>query len=233
LTKYFPFWTTAFDSARPFGSLFNPNGDWLKPWVIHCRPWLSISYGTMAMIGVLLGDALATKNQRLIVTRGLLVALGFMSIGYAIHKIGFVTGQLSLCMSKPDVTTSYAFFTSGLGALTYIGFYYLIDVWKINLWAWPLMVFGMNPLLAYFTQILMRRAFESLGIIGFFNLPTADNTLVMNWAMFFGVNGQPSPEVLHFFAKGGYHGVRWGLIWTFCLWLVVLYCNKKNIYWKL
>jgi hypothetical protein len=72
LTKYFPFWTTAFDSARPFGSLFNPNGDWLKPWVIHCRPWLSISYGTMAMIGVLLGDALATKNQRLIVTRGLL-----------------------------------------------------------------------------------------------------------------------------------------------------------------
>jgi len=33
--------------------------------------------------------------------------------------------------------------------------------------------------------------------------------------------------------KTGYHGMLRGAIWTCCFWLIVRYCNMRNIYWKL
>jgi predicted acyltransferase len=242
MTELAPWWTSAFESGAPFGTLTNPGGDWFKPWIVHCQPWLSMSYGVMAMIGVQVGEALTTKDPRRIIPRCLIVGSVYTVLGYTIHKAGFATANYSLCFNKPDVSTSYAFFTAGLGALTFCGFYYLIDVLKIRRWAAPLNVFGVNPLLAYFLMIVMRRAFETLGIngsgidssrVGFFNRVTEANTTVYNWARLFGDDGQPAQWVLDFFHKGGYHGVMWGLIWTGCLWLIVLWCNRRELYWKL
>lgn len=241
MTQFFPFWTTAFENiAAPFGTLTNPNGNWFKPWIVHCQPWLSISYGVMTMIGVQVGEALVSKDSRMIARRCLLVGGVYTVVGYAIHRIGFATETYSLCFNKPDVTTSYAFFSAGLGALCFLGFYWVIDVWKFKAWARPLNVFGVNPLLAYFLMIVMRRLFETLGIagagadwnkVGFFNPVTEANTTVYNWARFFG-GGEPAEWVLEFFRKSGYHGVMWGLIWTGCLWLIVLWFNRRNLYWK-
>lgn len=234
LTAFVPAWTMAFEGiSAPFGTLTNPGGDWLKPWIVHCQPWLSISYGVMAMIGVLVGDALATKEQRTIITRCLWVGALFTALGYGMHFAGFATGQYHLCMNKPDVTTSYAFFTAGLGCLGFLAFYYVMDVLKIRAWAMPLQVFGANPLLAYFLMIVQRRVFASLGIIDAFNRVTPDNKLVANWAAWLGPAEEPSATVLWFFQKGGYHGVFWGLVWTACLWLVVRFCNRRGLYWKL
>jgi predicted acyltransferase len=232
MTETCAWWTTAFDSAAAFGTLSNPGGDWLRAWTIHCQPWLSISYGVMTIIGVLLGEAIITRDKNAIAKRALLLAAIFMALGYGIHRLGFAIGNYSLCMNKPDVTTSYAFFTSGFGALVFLGFYWVIDVWKVGWWAWPLNVFGVNPLLAYFMQIIMRRGFESLGVIDFFNRANQGNHPIYNWATWVG-GGTPSEAALDFFRKSGYHGVMWGLIWTFCLWLIILWCNRKNLFWRL
>ncbi len=241
LTEVWPPWTTALkDIAAPFGTLTNPNGNWFKPWIVHCLPWLSISYGVMTMIGVQVGEAVATKQPSAILRRCVAVGGIYALLGYAIHRIGFATGNWSLCMNKPDVTTSYAFFAGGTGALVFLAFYWIIDVYKYRRWAWPLGVFGMNPLLAYFMMILMRRAFETLGIaatgadwnkVGFFNPVTGANTTVYHWARLLG-GGEPAPWVLDFFRKSGYHGVMWGLMWTALLWLIVLWFNRRRIYWK-
>lgn len=239
MTEIAPWWTTAWESIdAPFGTLSNPGGSWLRPWTLHCLPWLSISYGVMTMIGVLLGEALLTRDRGAIAGRALLLAAVFMALGWAIHRLGFAVENYSLCMNKPDVTTSYALFTAGFGALVYLGFYWVIDVWRVRFWAKPLNVFGANPLLAYFMMIIMRRAFDALGITspdgfnGFFARVTQANTVVMNWARWIG-GGEPSGAVLEFFRKSGYHGVMWGLIWTLFLWLIVLWCNRRRIFWRL
>ena len=36
-----------------------------------------------------------------------------------------------------------------------------------------------------------------------------------------------------FVGRSGWSGMGWGLLWTFILWCVCLFCNKRNIYWKL
>jgi predicted acyltransferase len=242
MTEFVPWWTNALqDIQKPFGSLVNPNGSWLKPLRAHCLPWLSISWGVMAMIGVMVGEALTTKETKKIHLTCLTVGGVFVVLGLSIHQLGFATENYSLCFNKKIVTTSYAFFTAGLAALVYLAFYWVIDVWNIRRWDWPLRVFGVNPLLAYYLQVVVRRAMEPLGlsgagnlwrVSGIFNIVTPENTIVHNWAIFLG-GGEPAQWFLDFCAKGGYHGVMWGLIWTACLWLIVLICNKKGLFWKL
>lgn len=232
LTELWPFWTEAWEDLgwNPM-TLSNPGGDWQRPLLIHCQPWLSVSYGVMTMIGVLVGHAVRTREPMAVLRTCLLVGGVYTVLGYTIHSVGFATENYSLAFSKPDVTTSYAFFTGGLGALAFLGFYWVIDVWKWRAWAWPLGVIGMNPLLAYFMMIIQRRVMESLGIIDFFNLVGEGNTAVMNWAVWIG-GGEPSQAVLWFFDKNGYTGMFWGLVYTAILWAVVWYCNRRGWFWK-
>ncbi len=233
LTEFWPPWTQAIRSTSgAFGTLSNPGGNWLRPWIVHCLPWLSVSYGVMTMIGVLVGEAVVTRETNAIVRRCLVVGGSFTAAGLAIHLAGMAAGNYSLAFDKPNVSTSYAFFTAGLGALCYLGFYWVMDVMRVRKWAAPLNVFGRNPLIAYFLMIVLRRAYESLGVIGAFNRVDADNAFVQGWAVFLG-GGEPSERVLAFFDKGGWMGVFWGLVYTALLWVVVWYFNRKRWYWKL
>ncbi|MBI1292863.1 DUF1624 domain-containing protein [bacterium] len=232
MTETTSWWTGALNSSQPFGTLTNPGGDWLRTWRIHCLPWLSISYGTMAMIGVLVGNAISTRDDKKIIQQSLLIGGLFTLLGFLIHKLGIMTGNYSLCANKDDVTTSYSFFTAGLGAITFAGFYWVIDVKGWKLWARPFVDFGVNPLVAYFLQIVMRRGFESLGVIDIFNRTTADNKLVNNWAVLLGSEQEPARLVLDFFHKGGYMGIFWGLVWTACLYAILRWFNKKGFFWK-
>ncbi len=233
LTEVWPAWTGAIRPQQGgLGTLLNPDENWLKPLTIHCLPWLSISYGVMTMIGVLVGEAIITRDKDSIIRRCLLVGGVFTIAGLAIHFTGMSTSNYSLAFDKPNVSTSYAFFTGGLGALCFLIFYYVIDVLGFRTWATPLNTFGRNPLVAYFLMIVLRRTYESLGVIGAFNRITEDNVFVHNWALFIG-GDEPSNAVLAFFGKGGWMGVFWGLVYTALLWIVVWYFNKKKWYWKL
>lgn len=226
LSQYAGWWLQFGHTTAPFWTLGNPSGNWARPLTVHCLPWVSISYGAMTMTGVLLGEAIATGERHRIIRRSLLIAGLFMALGLGLHQLGFITGNLKLCFNKPDVTASYALFTSGLAALFFLLLYAVIDVLGYKKWAWPFIEFGKNALLAYFLQIIVRLGFRALQIEPFF--AGAPNSTTRAWA---GLLGSPFDRLL--LDKSGYHGVFWGMLWTFCLWLVVNWCNQRNWYWKL
>ena len=220
-------WLRFGESAEPYLTIGQIHGSWAKPLTLHCRPWVSISYGVMTMIGVIVGEAVSKNSKRDITRTALTVGIVFTVAGYAIHKIGLLTGITGLCFNKPDVTSSYAMASSGIGALTFLLLYYIVDVWGYKRWAQPLKVFGANALLAYFMQIIMRLLFRALQLEPLF--AGHSNATLMQWA---GIVNAPWWSSF-FLDKSGYNGIFWGLLWTFCLWLIILCCNKRNIYWKL
>jgi len=227
MSRYVGWWLHFGDTSEPFWTIGQLHGSWAKPLTLHCRPWVSISYGVMTMIGVLIGEAVVGGRRSEITRSAIIVGVIFTLLGLIVHKIGLLTGEMGLCFNKPDVTASYAMFTSGVGAFTFLLLYYLIDVWGIKRWAYPLKVFGVNAFLAYFMQIIMRIFFRALKIEPLF--AGQPNDTLTQWA---GIFNSPAWSAF-FLDKSGYNGVLWGLIWTFCLWLIILYCNKRDIYWKL
>lgn len=196
LTIHVPWWVELGDKARPFLTIARLDGDPLRPLTVHCTPWASVSYGMITIIGTLLGDAIVSRDRSTIVRRSLVVGIVFTAVGYLLHRLGFP-------MNKDYVTSSYSLFTAGIGALSFLLFYYPIDVWGWRRWAIPLNVFGANALLAYFMQPIVRIFMQALGLYPFF------------------------------VGKIGWNGMLWGALWTFILWIVVRYCNKRGFYWKL
>lgn len=196
LSHYVPWWIEFGDKTRPFLTIARLDGDALRPLTIHCTPFASISYGLITIIGTLLGEALVSRERKTIARQCLLVGIVFTAAGYAVDRLGFP-------MNKDYVSSSYALFTAGVGALTFLMFYWVIDVWGWRRWAMPLNVFGANALLAYFMQPIVRIFVQALGLFPFFA------------------------------GKAGWDGMMWGLIWTMMLWGVVLICNRRGIYWKL
>lgn len=227
MSHYVSWWLHFGTTTEPFWTVSRLDGSWAKPLTIHCRPWVSLSYGVMTMIGVLLGEAVAGGNRTEITRRALLVGLTFTLAGFILHTVGLFSGATELCFNKPDVTASYAMFSSGVGALLFLLLYYVIDVKGWKKWAFPLRVFGANALLAYFMQIIMRIFFRALHLEPLF--AAQPNDMVNQWASLI----DSSAWSAFFLDKSGYNGVLWGLLWTACLWLITLYCNKREIYWKL
>jgi predicted acyltransferase len=179
------------------------------------------------MIGVLLGEAIVTGERRIITRQSLFIGLIFMAIGYFIHELGFITGYMTLCFNKPDVSASYAMFTAGLGAVVFLGLYYIIDIWNLKKWAFPFTEIGKNALLAYFMQVIMRLFFRALRIEDFFS--GQQNDSLIKWA---GILNSSFWDAF-LLDKTGYNGLVWALIWTLCLWSIIMYCNKRQIYWRL
>jgi len=196
LTLYVPWWVELGDKARPFLTIARLDGDPLRPLTVHCTPWASISYGMITIIGTLLGEAVVTRDRRAIARRSLVIGIICTLLGYVLHRVGFP-------MNKDYVTSTYSLFTSGIGALTFLGFYWIVDVWGVRRPMMPLNVFGANALLAYFMQPIVRIFMQALGLYPFF------------------------------VGKSGWNGMFWGALWTFILWLVVRFCNKRGFYWKL
>jgi predicted acyltransferase len=197
LSWYVPWWThLPADMSRGFFTLSNVHGDKLAPLNVHCTPWGSIGYGILTVIGTFIGEALAKSNHEHVLRRCLSIGIICTGAGYAIHR-------LLIPMNKDNVSISYSIFTGGVGTLSFLLFYWLIDVKGVELWSRPLTVFGKNPLLGYFLQPLVRILFIQLGLYSFFT------------------------------SRSGWSGMGWGLLWTFILWCVCLYCNKRSVYWKL
>jgi predicted acyltransferase len=197
LSWYVPWWThLPADMSHGFYTLSNPLGDKLAPLNVHTTPWGSLAYGILTIIGAFIGEALLKRDHNHVLSQSLILGILCAAAGYAIHRLG-------IPMNKDHVSVSYSLFSAGAAALSFLGFYWVIDVKGIRAWAWPLSVFGANPLLAYFLQPLVRICFVQLGLYAWFT------------------------------ARSGWSGMGWGLLWTFILWCVCLYCNKRNIYWRL
>jgi len=199
MSHTFHWWLHLGDPTAPFLTIINLHGDPLKPLTVHCTPWASISYGMITIVGTLLGEAVVTRDKSTIIKQSLIIGLVFSIIGYLLHRFHFP----EFAMNKDTVSASYALATSGISALYFLVFYLIIDVWKIQKWAWPLIVFGSNALLGYFLQPIVRIFVYALGF-------------------------QP-----YLTGHSGWTGMLVGLIWTALLWSVLLWCNKHDIYWKI
>ena len=195
-TWHIAWWVQLGDPSRPFWTLVTPAGDMLRPLTVHCTPWASIAYGICAVVGTLLGEAVATREPGTIVRRALAIGLPLTAAGYLLHRV-------HLPMSKDDVSSAYALFTSGVAALAFLGVFLVVDVLGRRRWAGVFDVFGVNALLAYFMQPAVRIVLQALGLYQGFLGHTA-------WT-----------------------GMLVGLAWTMLLWCAVLWCNKKGVYWKL
>jgi|ERR1043166_300690 predicted acyltransferase len=195
---------------------------WYVPWWTHLPADMSHGFFTLSNPH---GDKLAPLNVHTTpwgsVGYGILTIIGTfigealvtrdnkrilqscLIIGAISAVAGYAIHRLGIPMNKDNVSVSYSLFTAGCGALCFLGFYWLIDVKGVGAWAQPLNVFGTNPLLGYFLQPIVRIFFVQLGLYSFFT------------------------------GRSGWTGMGWGLLWTFILWCVCLFCNKRKIYWKL
>jgi len=192
-----PWWTEIGDKTQGFWSILNPLGDPLRPLTIHCTPWGSTGYGIITIAGTFLGEAVATRDKYKILIQSLGMGIILCGIGYLLHLY-------LIPINKDVVSVSYGIFTSGIGAIAFLAFYWVIDVWQFKKgWVWFLAVFGSNALLAYFMQVIVRAFMQALGLYA-------------------GLTSQ-----------SGWAGMLRGVEWTMILWCVVLYCNRKNIYWRL
>jgi predicted acyltransferase len=122
--------------------------DWDPEGLLSTLPALATT-----LIGVLTGRwlrAATTPSQRL---TGLLVA-GVVGMG-----LGELMG-LRFPINKSLWTSSFAVFTAG-AALISLGFcYWLIDIEGYNRWTTAFVVFGTNPIIAYFCSSLGAKALE-------------------------------------------------------------------------
>jgi len=196
MSWHFSWWLVLGEKGRWFLTVANPGGDPLRPLIVHCTPWASISYGMITVVGTLLGEAIVSRDPKKIIRQCLLIGIVFTVVGYLLHVY-------QAPMNKDFVSPSYAVFTSGIGALCFLGFYLIIDMWGFKGWSWPFKVYGANALLAYFMQPVVRIFVVALGFYGYLK------------------------------GLSGWEGMWGGFLWTMLLWCVVLWCNKKKIYWKL
>ena len=109
-----------------------------------------VTTSALAMIGTLVGDILRAEPDNR--PRKLMyLVIG----GAALTLIGWVWGR-DLPFNKPLWTSSYIVFSAGLGALVLGALYMIIDVARWRAWAFPLVVFGMNAIMAYVAPILVK-----------------------------------------------------------------------------
>lgn len=195
-SRVIPWWVHIGPLEGKAWTIGNLNGNPLLPLNVHCTPWGSIGYGIITVVGTLLGEKVATRDPKTIIRECLVLGVAFTATGYLWHLF-------QAPMNKDYVSSSYALFTAGQGALWFLAFYLLIDVMHTKAWYWPLTVFGANALLAYFMQPVVRIFLNALGVGEFFR------------------------------GHAGWEGMAWGALWTLILWVVVLGCNRRRIYWKL
>ncbi len=199
MSMNFNWWLHLGNPNNGFWTIANLSGDTLRPLTIHCTPWASISYGTITIVGTILGDSLLTRSHKKIITQSIIIGAVFFILGYLLHLFDYP----KFAMNKDNVTVSYALATSGISAFTFLIFYLIMDVAKYQKWAWVFIVFGSNALLGYFLQPIVRIFAYALGF---------------------------KPYLI---GLSGWYGMFIGLVWTAVLWAVLLWCNKRNIYWRI
>lgn len=125
------------------------NQAYLEP--LHLKGLLSlIPTSALVLLGTVLGEELRRQSappMRRFVSL-LLGGLAFAATGWL--------WSMTLPFSKQVWSASYILYTAGLGSVV-LGFFYLaIDVMGWRVWAFPLVIFGSNALMAYIVPILVK-----------------------------------------------------------------------------
>ena len=104
----------------------------------------------LVMIGSAVGDLLRRRDRDPMWTVAWLMMIG---IGLT---VGGIAWNASLAFNKPLWTPSYILVSAGTGSLVLGLFYLIIDAHRWWKWAFPLVVFGANAIVAYVAPILVK-----------------------------------------------------------------------------
>lgn len=118
---------------------------------LHLRGIISvIPTSALVLIGAALGDVLRRDAWAPMRKAAYLFAGGVALV------LAGVLWNTDLPFNKPYWTSSYIVYAAGLGAILLGMLYLLIDVNGWRAWAFPLVVFGMNAIIAYVVPILVK-----------------------------------------------------------------------------
>ncbi|MFI5311608.1 MAG: acyltransferase family protein [Gemmatimonadales bacterium] len=124
-----------------------------------------------AMLGVFAGRWLAEKRPLVERLNGL----------FAVGALGMTFGLMwnwSFPINKSLWTSSYVLFTAGMACVAIATISWIIDVRGVTRWAKPLVIYGVNPIVAFVGSGVMARLIYSLWKVDFRGNPTAVQAVV-------------------------------------------------------
>jgi predicted acyltransferase len=126
---------------------FTGYGEWTMQKSIDGGPLGIISWASILFFGTVLMDDLRNASPGVFVKRSLIAGFILMAVGFGLSLLQ----PASLWQfSQRSMTMSYPIFASGLSFVTFVLFYWLADIKKIQI---PhLTILGMNPLVIYIVQ---------------------------------------------------------------------------------
>jgi predicted acyltransferase len=145
-----------YEPHKLFGDWLNDQilGDWQTKWRFG---WILgiMPHSATAMLGVLAGQLLRSgrRNATKVVVL-LLLGLGCLAAGW------FWSYQFPIIKNR--WTSTFALWAGGWSYLLLALFYLVIDVWKLQRWAFPLMVIGANSIFVYMAWQLCSGAFKAV-----------------------------------------------------------------------
>ena len=139
------------DRALLEGHLYKGTKTWDPEGPLSTLP----AIGT-AMLGVLCGRWIAQKDRPLL---DRLTAM--FAVGALLMMVGLMWNW-SFPINKGIWTSSYVVFTAGMAALSIATITWIIDVQGVTWWTRPLVIYGVNPIVAFVGSGLMARIIYSL-----------------------------------------------------------------------
>lgn len=120
------------------------------------------------LLGCVLGQfIIKISDKKLMVKQLTLIGSGLIALGLAWNVI--------FPINKALWTSSYVLFTAGLGSVILAILYYIIDIRKIQTWAKPFLVWGVNPMIVFFFSGIIPRVLALIKFQDPNNLPEEIN----------------------------------------------------------
>ncbi len=121
------------------------------------------------MLGNLAGQWIGTRRPLLERLSGL----------FAAGALGMMAGLMwnwSFPINKSIWTSSYVVFTAGMAAVAIATIMWIVDVQQIKRWTKPLVIYGMNPMVAFVGSGVMARCIYSIFTVNYHGKSTALQT---------------------------------------------------------
>ena len=130
--------------------IFTSYGEWIMKNSIDGGPIGILPWAAILVFGTITMDFLSEYSQKKFINRSLLIGITLLIAGYG---LSLLEPQALWKFSQRSMTIAYPLLASGLSVLTFVVFYYINDILKIEI---PhLTTLGLNALVIYiFQQVL-------------------------------------------------------------------------------
>lgn len=137
--------------------VFTAYGEWTMKNSIDGGPLGILPWAAILVFGTIAMDYLSENPQKKFIKKSLLLGIPLIIVGYG---LSLLEPQALWQFSQRSMTMAYPILASGISILTFLAFYYVNDILKIEL---PhLTTLGMNALTIYIVQQVLNEFYGSL-----------------------------------------------------------------------